>query len=48
MGALVNRICGIAAEPDIGVVRQLTRPEKVRALPLTSQEFVKAFTSDKK
>ena len=36
------------AEPDKGVVRQLTRLEKLPALPLTSQEFVKAFTSDMK
>jgi hypothetical protein len=38
----------IAADLDIGVVRQLTHPEKLPALPLTSQEFVKAFTSNKK
>jgi len=36
------------AEPDKVVVRQLTRREKLAALPLTSQEFVKAFTSNKK
>jgi hypothetical protein len=38
----------IPADLDIGVVRQLTRPEKLPALPLTSQEFVKAFTSHMK
>jgi hypothetical protein len=38
----------IATDLDIGVVRQLTHPEKLRALPLTSQEFVKAFTSNQK
>ena len=38
----------IATDLDIRVVRQLTRPEKLPALPLTSQEFVKAFTSNQK
>jgi hypothetical protein len=38
----------IAADLDIRVVRQLTRSEKLPALPLTSQEFVKAFTSEMK
>ena len=38
----------LTAEPDKGVVSQLTRAEKIPPLPLTSQEFVKAFTSDKK
>jgi hypothetical protein len=37
-----------AAEPDKRVVSQLTRGEKIPRLPLTSHEFVKAFTSDKK
>jgi hypothetical protein len=36
------------AEPDKEVVSQLTRPEKIPRLLLTSDEFVKAFTSDKK
>jgi hypothetical protein len=48
MEALVSRSCGKRADPDIRVVAQLTRPEKLPALPLTSREFVKAFTSDKK
>jgi hypothetical protein len=48
MGAFVNRLWQQASEPDKEVVSQLTRPEKLRALPLTSPEFVKAFTSDKK
>jgi hypothetical protein len=48
MGALVIRLGGKLPKPDKGVVSQLTRPEKVLALPLTSHEFVKAFTSDKK
>ena len=38
----------MVAELDIGVVSLLTRPEKFPALPLTSHEFVKAFTSDMK
>jgi hypothetical protein len=38
----------VTAEPDKGVVSQLTRAEKIPPLPLTSREFVKAFTSDKK
>jgi hypothetical protein len=38
----------VGAEPDKGVVSQLTRGEKIPRLPLTSHEFVKAFTSDKK
>jgi hypothetical protein len=48
MEAVVIRSCRKCAEPDIGIVAQLTRPEKLPALPLTSREFVKAFTSDKK
>jgi hypothetical protein len=48
MEALVIRSCGKRAEPDIGSVGQLTHSEKLPALPLTSREFVKAFTSDKK
>jgi hypothetical protein len=36
------------AEPGKVVVSQLTRGEKLPRLPLTSHEFVKAFTSDKK
>jgi hypothetical protein len=48
MEAFVSRSCRKRAEPDIGVVGQLTRSEKLPALPLTSREFVKAFTSDKK
>jgi hypothetical protein len=48
MSAFVNRLLATPAEPDKGVVRQLTRPEKLPRLPLTSHEFVKAFTSDKK
>jgi len=36
------------SEPDKRVVSQLTRREKLPRLPLTSHEFVKAFTSDKK
>ena len=35
-------------EPDKRVVRLLTRPENFPALPLTSREFVKAFTSENK
>jgi hypothetical protein len=38
----------LPSEPDKGAVSQLTRAEKFPPLPLTSQEFVKAFTSDKK
>jgi len=48
MEALVIRSCVKRAEPDIGAVGQLTHPEKFPELPLTSREFVKAFTSDKK
>jgi hypothetical protein len=36
------------SEPDKAVVTQLTLGEKLPPLPLTSHEFVKAFTSDKK
>jgi hypothetical protein len=48
MGAFVDRALVVLTEPDKGVVSQLTRAEKIWPLPLTSPEFVKAFTSDKK
>ena len=47
-GSVRHRALAVLAEPDKGVVSQLTRGEKIPPLPLTSQEFVKAFTSDKK
>ncbi|GIE94011.1 hypothetical protein Ari01nite_14760 [Paractinoplanes rishiriensis] len=47
-GSVGHRALAITAEPDKGVVSQLTRAEKLPPLPLTSHEFVKAFTSDKK
>jgi len=48
IGAFVIGAVALCTEPDKGVVSQLTRAEKISPLPLTSQEFVKAFTSDKK
>jgi len=48
MGALVIRLGVSYRNPGKGLVRELTRREKLPALPLTSDEFVKAFTSDKK
>ncbi|PWK50587.1 hypothetical protein BC793_103473 [Actinoplanes xinjiangensis] len=48
MGAFVNRLWQQRRNRTYGCVSQLTHREKLPALPLTSREFVKAFTSDKK
>ncbi|MDR6325305.1 hypothetical protein J3R03_009501 [Actinoplanes couchii] len=48
MGAFVNRLGRERRNRTYGCVSQLTHREKLPALPLTSREFVKAFTSDKK
>ena len=43
---VARRVQESAWNPDKRVVSLLTRPEFFRASPLTSREFVKAFTSE--